>query len=131
MIEGQKYTAESDYIHSYINKFITSRFFYKHTSITRDALAFDRCVNMVPTYYKLADCSTRRENIEAFVAENEDKFAEYRTALSNCNSELAQAFSLNRNSDNIDAKPSDTYFIRYKLYKAENALYECVKRNMH
>jgi hypothetical protein len=132
MIESQKFPLESDYTQAYLNDFIIRYFFPKHIHVKYDSFVFYSCVKMLPSFYKLADCSTRRDNVEAFLAENENKVSAYKSALTNCNSELVPAFSLSRSIESsYDAKPSEINFMRFKLKKSEDALEECVKKNMH
>ncbi len=131
MIESQKFTLESDFIQSYINSFIIKNLFPEKTDKIKDASLYHSCVNMLPSSYNLSDCSSMRDRVESFLAENQEKVSSYRTALSNCGSEILLAYSLNREFFNSQSsKFSERNFISYKSEQAEKSLAECVNRNL-
>lgn len=132
MIESQKYSIESDYVQTYLNKFIIQTLFFKNQAIINDAFVFSRCVNMVPLANNLANCSSRRDRVENFLNENEETVKPFREAAEKCTSELQFAFSINRNleTDN-NLKFSEKNFFNYKRNKAEKELKACIDSHLH
>ena len=131
MIENHKYTIESDFVQSYLNTFLLRKLASENHSLRSDAEVFNSCVNLNPAAYNLADCSTRRERVEAFLTENEAKVLPLRAALDSCKSEGLLAFSLRRQLEtDTSSKLSELNFLNFKLHKAELALEDCVSKNL-
>jgi hypothetical protein len=131
----EKYPVESDFLQSYLNSFVIGRFFNKdeNFSLVNDAKVFNSCVHLNPTAYNLANCSDKRDRVEAFIASQEETFNKYRTvAIENCKSELmnAHGISVHFEKDLRKTSASELNLLSMKKNKAEDNLFACVNGNL-
>ena len=132
MIESQKYSLESDFVQSYINKFLIQKLFFTNRLILNDASVFSSCVNMNQLSLNLANCTSRRERVENFIQENEEKFKPYKDSIEKCTPQLHFAYSLQRNFDtNKSLSHTEKNFLTSQLKKAEKQLEECLDNNLN
>ena len=128
-----KYSIDSDFIQSYLNLFVVSKFFNGNFSLENDARTFNSCVHLNASAYNLSNCSDRRDRVESFISSNEEVFNKYRTvAVESCKTELLTAHNLDAQMEKDQRKvsPSELNFLTLKKLEAEEALNNCVKNNL-
>jgi hypothetical protein len=130
-----KYPVESDFLQSYLNFFILSRFYNKdeNFSLVNDAKVFNSCVHLNPSSFNLANCADRREKVESFITTQEEAFNKYRNiAVENCKPELlnAHGISVHLEKDLRGIRASELNLLKMQKNKAEESLAACVKSNL-
>ena len=90
---NQKFTLQSDFVDSFLNRVILQSRYGNSHNIVNDASVFEGCVNLNTFNLNFSECGNKRDSVNSFIEANE--LGAFKQQVSEaCNSEILEAFSL-------------------------------------
>ena len=87
-----KFTIESDFVNSFINRILLQKKF-KKDPIVRDAMILEGCVNLNTINLNISECGNKRDNVDSFFEANQLESVKQQIVES-CSNELLEAHSM-------------------------------------
>lgn len=129
-----KFTVESDFVDSFLNASIISKYFNRkeNAGLIQDALVYNSCVNMNADILQLADCTDRRDRVSAFIEKHSNIAGYKETASTKCSAELLDAHILDHTINRYvsSTSPYNILLTKLKANEKMQVFQKCMDDNI-